>query len=160
MKTHLMASILAVSVTAFQPVLGQESLFPFTTLNEGLDTARESDRIVMVYLYGEEVGGFSVYDRMWSDPLVAHYVEEMVVGVAINVDSEEGESFVRHLRKRIRTDAGTPGIYFFSDTGRSLGNVQGTLDNPEAPGRLLLALGAADYARHTGQRYSRRHWYR
>ncbi len=135
-----------------RPAVSQETRFDYMVMEEGLDAAREENKIVLVYLYGEEGGGFEAYDAIWEHPLVDYFIEDMTVMVAINQASEEGDDFVRHLERRLRVDAGAPGIYFFSDTGRSLGNIQGPLDTAEAPGRVLMALGAADYARFDARR--------
>ena len=168
MKKLLFVSVLLASAVALQPVTAQNSPFEFTALEEGLEAARESEQIVLVYLYDEEGGGISAYNRIWADPLVDHYTKDLTVMIAIDAESEEGEAFVKHQKKRLGVKANAPGVYFFSETGRSLGNVQGSLASPEAPGRILMALGAATYARDAGKqqyayndrhRWGRRPWY-
>ena len=154
MKKFLYVMLLALAL-AIQPAMSQDIVFENTTLKEGLDAARDAEKMAIVYLYSEEGGGLSAYDAIWSNDLVYHYTQKLGVLAAINADSEEGEEFIRHLKKRLKVEATSPGIYFFSDTGRSLGNVKGELDSPEAPGRILLALGAADYARNADQGYTR-----
>lgn len=156
MKKFFYALLLALAL-AIQPAMSQDIIFEYTTLKEGLDAARDAEKIAIVYLYSEEGGGLSAYDAIWDDELVTYYTQELGVIAAINADTEEGDEFIRHLKKRLRTEATSPGVYFFSDTGRLLGNVKGQMEGPEAPGRILLALGAADYARHDDQGYSRFH---
>ena len=154
MRKFLYAMLLALAL-AVQPAMSQDLAFEYTTLKEGLDAARDAEKIAIVYLYSEEGGGLSAYDTIWDNELVNHYTQTLGVVVAINADAEEGDEFVRHLKKRLKIEATSPGVYFFSDTGRSLGNVKGALDTPEAPGRVLMALGAADYARNADQGYTR-----
>lgn len=154
MRKILYALLLALAL-AIQPAMSQDLTFEYTTLKEGLDAARDSDRMAIVYLYSEEGGGLSAYDAIWDHELVDYYTQELGVVVAINADTEDGDEFIRHLKKRLRTEATSPGVYFFSDTGRLLGNVKGQLEGPEAPGRVLLALGAASYAKNDDEGYTR-----
>ena len=153
----LLASMCLACAVLITPVSAQDFSFEYTTLKDGLDAAKESDKIAMVYLYSAEHGGLDAYKHIWSHDLVQHYTEEFGVPVAIDADTDEGKEFIRHLKRRLKVDANSPGIYFFSDTGRSLGNIQGTLAGAEAPGLVLMTLGAADYARDINYRYSR--WY-
>ena len=161
MKKIALTSLALLLAVVFNPLAAQDADFEYITLKEGLDAAKENDKVVMVYLYSAENGGLDAYENIWAHPLVSHYSEEFGVLVAIDSDTEEGDDFIRHLKKRLKVDADSPGIYFFSNTGRSLGNIQGPLTGSEAPGRVLMALGAADYARHDNprryHRYSR--WY-
>ena len=154
MKKIFYALLLALAL-AIQPAMSQDLTFEYTTLKEGLDAARDAEKIAIVYLYSEEGGGLSAYDAVWYHDLVNYYTQELGVLAAIDADSEEGNEFVRHLKKRLNTEASTPGMYFFSDTGRLLGSVKGPLEGPEAAGRVLLALGAADYARNDDRGYAR-----
>lgn len=156
MRTLACAGLMLAMALLSQPLAAQDMVFDYATLQDGLDAARESDKLVMVFLHSEANGGIGAYDAIWAHPLTRHYIDDMVTKVAIDAASEEGEEFVRHLKRRLKVDAANPGIYFFSNTGRSLINVQGPLTGSEAPGRVLLALGAADYAQHDDQRYTRR----
>ena len=154
MRKFLYALLLALAL-AIQPAMSQDLPFEYVALKEGLDAARDAEKMAIVYLYSEESGGLSAYDAIWDHELVDYHTNDLGVVVAIDGDSEEGTEFVRHLKKRLKTEASAPGVYFFSDTGRLLGSVKGQLEGPEAPGRILLALGAASYARSADQGYTR-----
>ena len=154
MKKFLYALLLALAL-AIQPAMSQDLAFEYTTLKGGLDAAREGEKLAIVYLYSEQGGGLSAYDTIWDHDLVNQFTREYGVLVAINADTEGGDEFIRHLKKRLKTEATAPGVYFFSDTGRLLGNVKGTLDGPDAPGQILMALGAANYAKDDDQGYTR-----
>lgn len=121
--------------------------FSFTAIEDGFDAAREQEKLVIVYYYADDELGTAAYAHIWEDPLVTRFANDLAVPVAINENSEEGDAFAKQLRKRRKKSERTaPGIYFFSDRGRSLGALHGDLSGEEGVGRFLMMLGAAEYA--------------
>ncbi len=118
--------------------------------------------MLLVYFYDPASGTADDYNHIWRDPLVTRFVDKLAVTVVISADSESGAAFMeRRRRSRRKPDLREPGIYFFSETGRSLGVLRGNLAGEEGIGQLMMMLGAADYARHEGDddRVRRvRHW--
>ena len=103
------------------------------------------------YYFDEEAGTADAYNHIWSDPLVTRFVDKLAVTAVIGSASEAGVAFAEPKRKRRKAEAKSPGIYFFSETGRSLGVLRGALDGQEGIGQVMLMLGAADYARNESQ---------
>ena len=138
------------AITLFSlPAQAQDPFFVYDTFEEGLNAAQDQDRLVLVYFFDEESGSADAYNHIWSDPLVTRFVDELAVPVVISSGSEAGEAFAeRKTRRRRKTEPRTPGIYFFSETGRTLGVLRGTLEGQQGIGQMMLMLGAADYARH------------
>ena len=158
--TLLMAAVLVSSAFA------QDAFFLHSNLEDGSAAAKEQDKFVMVYYYDAESGSADAYNHIWSDPLVARFVDKLAVPVVISSDSEAGETFAgrKKKRRRSKSDPTEPGIYFFSETGRTLGVLRGALDGQEGIGQMMLMLGAAEYARHEskndrGRRRYMRHWH-
>ena len=145
--------------------MAQGVVFSYSSIAEGLEEARENDRVVIAYLFDESAGGFEAYSHLWSDPMIGRFAGDMAVAVAIDVAGDEGEAFRRHVRRRNKGDDVAPGIYFFSATGRSLGALHGDLSGVEGVGRVMMMLGVADYASgeskgRRGRRYHRARWHR
>ncbi|MEM8484162.1 MAG: hypothetical protein AAF564_01375 [Bacteroidota bacterium] len=130
------------------PVLAQDSFFEYGTAAEGFEAAKEDDKVVVLYYFDSESEGSVDYNHIWSDPLVTRFVDKLAVPVSIASGTEAEEALQNLKRKRRRkADPYTPGIYFFSSTGRTLGVLRGDLDGQEGIGQFMLMLGAADYAR-------------
>ena len=84
-------------------------------------------------------------------PLLFDRIERIAHPTDLGSASEAGVAFAEPKRKRRKAEAKSPGIYFFSETGRSLGVLRGALDGQEGIGQVMLMLGAADYARNESQ---------
>ncbi len=159
------AGLAALGFTLFgfaTPAQAQDAFFEFSTFDEGREAARDRESMLLVYFYDPESGSADDYNHIWRDPLVTRFVDKLAVTVVISADSEAGAAFMeRRRRGRRKPELRAPGIYFFAETGRSLGVLRGNLAGEEGIGQMMLMLGAADYARHENNddRWRRaRHW--
>lgn len=157
--------MLLVALTATS-AFAQESFFQFSSLEEGVAAAKDQDKMVMVYYFDETSSTADAYNHIWNDPLVVRFVDKLAIPVVISSASEAGEAFVKRKKKRRRSksDPTEPGIYFFSETGRTLGVLRGALEGQEGVGQMMLMMGAAEYARNEnkddrGRRRYMRHWH-
>ena len=158
MKLRFSFAYLLLVAVLVSPGYAQDAFFLHSNLEDGAAAAKEQDKLVMVYYYDAENGSADAYNHIWSDPLVARFVDKLAVPVVISSDSEAGEAFAGRKKKwrRSKSNPTDPGIYFFSDTGRTLGVLRGALDGQEGIGQMMLMLGAADYARHENKTDRRR----
>lgn len=129
------------------------------TFKESLKLAEEQDKIVILHFYqsqGDE------YRHLFQDPLVASHLNELAVTTQFAASSEAGEAFAKPKRKRRRakksSEVREPGIYFFTAKGRLIGVLTGPLAGDEGVGKMMMMLGATQYAKHENK--SRRHSYR
>ena len=149
MKQTVLFALVVLLLVPAAPALAQQAFFEFSTAEDGFEAAKEREKLVVLYYYQEEGEGAVQYNHIWSDPLVNRFVDKLAVPVSVAVGTEAEEALQQLKRKRRRkADPYTPGIYFFSSTGRTLGVLRGELDGQEGVGQFMLMLGAADYARH------------
>ncbi len=164
MKVNPVLQLCLALALVTSPAMAQESFFEFASFEEGLEVAKEQDKLVLVYFFDEEDSSADAYNHIWRDPLVTRFVDKLAVSVVISSASEAGEAFAyRNTRRKRKISPREPGIYFFSERGRTLGVLRGALDGQEGIGQMMLMLGAVDYARHEnrndeGRRRFMRHW--
>ncbi len=149
MKQTVLFALLLLLVLPVAPVFAQDAFFEFSTAEDGFEAAKEREKLVVLYYFDSEAEGAVQYNHIWRDPLVNRFVDKLAVPVSVASGTEAEEALQKLKRKRRRkADPYTPGIYFFSSTGRTLGVLRGELDGQEGIGQFMLMLGAADYARH------------
>lgn len=148
------AALLVFTVPVVQ---AQDVFFDYANLEEGAEVAKEADKFMLVYFFDPSSDSANVYDHIWRDPMVNRFVDKLAVPVSISMDSEAGQAFkARKKRGRRKAQDRAPGIYFLSETGRTLGVLRGALEGEEGIGQMMLMLGAAEYARHEDTNNMRR----
>ena len=151
-------TLFLIFLAGFSNAQAQRVEFAYLSMDEALQAARDQEKVVVVYYYDESAGGYDAFAHLWDDPMVGQFVGDLAVAVAIDAASEEGDAFRNHYERRRKGDITAPGIYFFSDTGRSVGALHGDLEGERGVGRMMMMLGATTYVQKQkgGRRPSRR----
>ena len=159
MRSRITFSLIALCLAVTGVVQAQGVVFAYSSIEEGLEAAREQGKLAIVYFFDNTVPGGDAYASIWNDPLITRFVPNHAVTIAIDANSEDGAAFNERAKKRLKGESTYPGIYFFTKTGRSLGVLHGNLQGQEGVGRVMMMLGAAEHASSEPQgreRYRRR----